>query len=490
MKKILYFLSLFSILFFSNKVFGYSGSGTSYSCDNIDDFYIFLDENASGYDNLDVYDSYEYANVDLSFFLDSADFNNSLNTYPYYYIIGNRCYMFNKPLDYLYLGVRDYRNLAAGTLSLSFTNIYSNTRTSEYIYTLDYENRTYSFFGDNSTGTGYSSGYSYVVSSFTTKYYTKNYLTSLFIDSNVDLKYNDGSDVVSKLPVINTFVSYNDSFTQATLSAEIINATGNENLYYSDDMIFNSGLDSSSSGTQHSGGGASFDSDLFKKYTGSLTYSENKVVVFRVLDSNGNIVNSTSVIITDIGTLNSVDFIVDFDTSNSGYLIFTPRLNSSNNAYFSIYSNFYTKSVKIDSEHFFVSRNGSVVSDASDDEYSLLANNETIYIKYTGIGYINLDFSFEIRNKSTGNVVLTRKYSYKLKGDSKATLNDIIENGKSLDGIGLSSLNENSNINDIINSVKTTFNTFGDMFALLPGFVWAFLGVVLVVLIVLRVLGR
>ena len=311
------------------------------------------------------------------------------------------------------------------------------------------------------------------------------------MDSNQNLKFKDGSDVILKSDdtVISTYLTYNDSFTQATLSAEVLYATGNETLYYSDDMIFNTGLESSSSGTQHSGGGASFDNDLFKKYTGSLTYSENKVVVFRVLDSDGNIINSTSVNITDIGTLNSVDFDVDFDTSHEGYLIFTPNLKSSNNAYFSIYSNYYTKSVRADSEHFFVSR-GSVISDSSDDEYSLLSNNETITLKYTGVGYINLDFSFEIRNKSTGKVVLTRKYSFKIKGDSKATLNDITENGKSIDCIGLSSLNEKSSINDIINSVKTTFNTFGDMFALLPGFIWAFLGVVLVVLVVLRILGR
>lgn len=313
---------------------------------------------------------------------------------------------------------------------------------------------------------------------------------------NFDITYNNMTrkavlygDLQVK-PSIEFNCDYSADNTSATLSASIKNGYNGLKLYYSDDVIFNSGNHVGSSGTDHGGGGAGFGSEvdnLFKLYNTPLIYNNNKVVTFRIYDSNNSIICQSSYNINQIDSFNSDDFFIGLSDDEPGCLLVTPMLTPSINSYYNIYCAYYTSTNDV-----LVTTRGSDIHDSNyeDKQYYLISNNDTITFRYTGNKSTNILIWFEIRNKSTGKVVLKKHYDYDLSAIKSPVLNDSTENDNPILGGNFSNLNGNSSINDILETSKTTFSSFGAIFEILPGFVWAFLGTALIVLIVLRILGR
>lgn len=482
-KSIFLIVVLFVISIFVNRVYGYNVENNIVYFENYNDFYDYIGKKNI---TLDKEIDFDAINTRRNIILNSEEFNNYSSTYSYQFYLDNKIYLFNKK----------------PTINIQI-NSSSTLATITFMLELESTNANYVILSANSSGVVSASEKSvgattkftlHVFTGFGTnkQFYSKENLDFYIRGINFDLYYTGTEEtIVEKNPSIQLLCEYNSDFSQATLTAFILNAKGGEKLYYSGDIIFNSGLNSGSSEGQHSGAGSSFGEEvdsLFQLYNTPVSFTTNRVVTFKLCDSNNNFICQSSYNITQIQNFNGVSFDVSFDTSNASYLIFTPTISALDNSYYSIYCKINT-----DTSDLLVTRNGNRFSDYSDSNYTLLSNNETITLKYTGSFSANVNIDFEIRNKNNGAVVLTRTYSYKISKSSDSTLNDIVENGASTGGglgSGFSSLNENSSINDIIETSKESFNTFSSIFGLLPGFIWAFLATILIVLIVLRVLGR
>ena len=115
---------------------------------------------------------------------------------------------------------------------------------------------------------------------------------------------------------------------------------------------------------------------------------------------------------------------------------------------------------------------------------------------------VNFRICFEVRNRNTGNVMLTKTYDCSLYSISSPTVNGgVINEGKDDEEIitpdndnniisGFEGINSNSSLDDILGAASGSFETFKSAFAILPGFIWSFISLTLIVLLILRVLGR
>lgn len=141
-------------------------------------------------------------------------------------------------------------------------------------------------------------------------------------------------------------------------------------------------------------------------------------------------------------------------------------------------------------------------------EYIQINNNSDLYF-YT---MVESDFKiyFELRNRETGEIALTKTYNVHLSmnagnidsDDNNGSITGGIinegtddeeimtpENDNNFSGL-FEGINESSSMKDIVNSAKGTFETFKVAFSILPDFIWAIISGTLLVIIVLRVLGR
>lgn len=106
------------------------------------------------------------------------------------------------------------------------------------------------------------------------------------------------------------------------------------------------------------------------------------------------------------------------------------------------------------------------------------------------------DIFFEVRNKVTNKVMLTKSYNCTINLMSDSSINSGTIDGEEDKNIGdndkniFDGLNENSSLDDILNTIKESFETFKLAFSILPGFIWTMIASTLFIIIILRVLGR
>jgi hypothetical protein len=130
------------------------------------------------------------------------------------------------------------------------------------------------------------------------------------------------------------------------------------------------------------------------------------------------------------------------------------------------------------------------------NDFSKISNGYSYKINRYAPGSSNITLNFEIRNKSNGKVMLTKTYNVTINFAGAPTVNSVAENGETVasDNSGntnsFSGLTENSSLTDIIDFAKNGLDTFKEAFLILPGFIWTFISIALMVALILRILGR
>lgn len=107
----------------------------------------------------------------------------------------------------------------------------------------------------------------------------------------------------------------------------------------------------------------------------------------------------------------------------------------------------------------------------------------------------NFTIYFEIRNKTTGSVMLTKSFDcvVKLVSDSSVTGGTI--NGEEDSSFNASTdifngINENTTFDELIQFAKSSLDTFTIIFSIVPSFIWAFVAIGITICIILRIIGR
>lgn len=216
----------------------------------------------------------------------------------------------------------------------------------------------------------------------------------------------------------------------------------------------------------------------------SLYFSKRRI-------KTGNILATNSISIFKIGKLLPENFTVDFNTSEYGKLFFTPKIK--NNGF--LYNDIYCKISNTDGLRL-VKEDEATLGDYSENfnDFYKIQSGQTWDIINMSLSKREFTLYFEVRNKTTGEVMLTKSFNcvVNLASDSKVTGGTI--NGEEDPNFNTSNffdgINEHSSLQDIINSVKDTFTMFQLMFSIVPGFIWFLVFTGITVCIALRILGR
>lgn len=205
----------------------------------------------------------------------------------------------------------------------------------------------------------------------------------------------------------------------------------------------------------------------------------------------------------EYGKMNPDNFIVTFEKTDC-YITFIPRLK--NSGY--IYNDIYCKIANVDYNKIQVAKekDGAVSFKNYVEEFKNFYNigdGMPWSVHNVSMDDLNLKIYFEVRNKATGQVMVTKNYDFSLYTSSSPTIDGGVinegqddeqimtpDNDKNISSNVFSGLNENSSFDDILKVIKESFETFKIAFSILPGFIWALIGSTLFIVIILRVLGR
>lgn len=237
-----------------------------------------------------------------------------------------------------------------------------------------------------------------------------------------------------------------------------------------------------------------------------ITVYENQSLFFQAEDNNGNVLATNGISINGINKMNPDDFVVNIEKFNCG-VNFTPNiLNSEGFVYQSLYfniSDFEGLNFKK------VGEPGLDNGEFIEGYYRKIDIGSTYSITNTSFSKKSFTLSFQVKNRETGEVMLTKNYDLTIGGqlsggssvdggvinpggdDEQQMTPDNDKNIKpGVGGNPFIGLNENSSLNDMINATKGTFSVFREAFSILPGFVWGIISILLVICIALRILGR
>lgn len=256
--------------------------------------------------------------------------------------------------------------------------------------------------------------------------------------------------------------SYNSDFSEYDMKIFVMNPSEGDYIEYSYNSDFSSPI-------------------FYDKFSSTKTISskslkltENLNIYIRLKSSDGQIKKTFVETIDKINNTIADDFDFDIDYFVGNSIIYiTPKLLHNSN-FFDIYA----KVLKADT-----------VSETIYYNYVKLDNN--VQITLTSRANTNVPVLFELREKDTGRVVFLETWNFIIKADG-STGGTIGENNVDLIGIdgNLAGINEKSSFLDIIESVKGTFATFKEFFAILPPFIWVFVAMGLTIAVVLRIFGR
>ncbi len=343
-------------------------------------------------------------------------------------------------------------------------------------YTYDFDTETWIFSGTSSQVYVCSNTVDNPISNITLcncNIFNEDKMT-IFRESGFDYVVTNDNSRIKIWP------EFSEGFVTCKIDVEIENKQEGEVLYY-DDYTSNS----------------SPFTDTKKIFPDmGITITENKSINFYLYDSTGNLIDTNSISIYRIVGFNSDLLKVNFNFTNKGALNFDVNLDNNSFSFYDVYFS---------------------VSNADGLRMLKSSNNEDIISEYISFNKIDLstsyligltkmfsnnkdfDVSFRVVDRNSKRIVLTKKYNITLSSLNVGSVNSgtiTNWNGEDLNDSNITSnnpfenLNENSSLSDILNSAKESFNTFKLAFSILPGFIWTFISITLVVLFVLRILGR
>lgn len=316
----------------------------------------------------------------------------------------------------------------------------------------------------------------------------------LYESYSSDIKYqvlkkfvSRGGNIYDKNSKINISFKYNDIKTLCHVDVTIKDGNFTDKLFYSNYVPGING--------ELNVGKTEFPRD-------GLDLTTNISLFFQAEDKDGNIIAKNGLSITGIGSLSYEDFNVKFDMINRNETFICTYKNINMAPYYDIYltvDGFEVYRMSIVDSYNLINTN----IDYSTEQK---INNNTLYNVNATLG-ADLNFKFKVVNNTTNKVVIIKSYSLhipaKLHDDlniSGGTITDSNGNTSDMNSSNDSNItnsnnmfgniNSNSSFSDIISSVEETFRSFGMFFSIFPSFIWAIISSGLIVLIVLRVLGR
>lgn len=208
-----------------------------------------------------------------------------------------------------------------------------------------------------------------------------------------------------------------------------------------------------------------------------LTLTENQSLFFQAEDKDGNIIAKNSLSIYGIGKMNPDNFEVSFEKTDN-YVTFIPRLKHNGH----IYNDIYCKIANVD-------YNKIQVAKEKDDAVSF-KNYVEEFKNFYNIGDgmpwsvhnvsmddLNLKIYFEVRNKVTAQVMVTKNYDFSLYTSSSPTIDGgVINEGKDDEqimtpdndkNIDNDSLNVDWSLENSVDNIKNFFGITKEFFNLI-----------------------
>ena len=210
-----------------------------------------------------------------------------------------------------------------------------------------------------------------------------------------------------------------------------------------------------------------------------IDITENQALYFQAEDKDGNIKAKNTMNIYGIGKLDPNNFIVNIDTSSQSAVIFSAKLLNDGYIYNSI-------NCKIsDTENLGILKGLSYMT-SDFKEYNEIGQNEEYKIKNFSNDRKKITLYFQIKNKVTGKVMLTKSYDIDLKStitesDFSTIDSGIINEGQDDEqimtpdndpnfGKNNGSLDFDWNFDTAKNSIEEFFTTAKEMFNLIINF--------------------
>lgn len=228
-----------------------------------------------------------------------------------------------------------------------------------------------------------------------------------------------------------------------------------------------------------------------------ITLKENQSLFFQAEDKDGHILATNSISIFKIGKMSSDDFKVDLKTEGQGILPFSASLTSNGMIYNDIYFKYtLTEDVRL-------TKNGLLSSDISSDyiDFNEIESGHTYVLHNDSFSAKQVTLYFEVRNKVTNTVMITKSYTVTINVASQSQINSGTVDGEDdpsvitgsnglFTGYSSNSFNLNMSFDDLINMAKGSFNTFKMIFSIVPVFIWSIVVIGISISIILRVVGR
>lgn len=222
-----------------------------------------------------------------------------------------------------------------------------------------------------------------------------------------------------------------------------------------------------------------------------LNITDNRSYYFVLKNNSGQVLARSSIAIDKLVTGNiDINVNIDIPTYSVSTLYHNYAMLSVN--YTQMYNDLYY--------YYSTSGDGDVTSSLNFDDNAIknnwtqIGNEDKVYFYYQipkdNLDGCNYTVKFELRNRLTNKVVntLTRTFKlYPMGGNSDTP--DGSNPGSGDNSLGIPNTGFQS-IDDIMNWVKGSLDTINAMFSILPFWIWAIVSAGLVLVIILRVLGR
>lgn len=274
--------------------------------------------------------------------------------------------------------------------------------------------------------------------------------TTIWRNSDTDVTIGDNT---SRLKLS---YEYNENNTECKINATLENGAFTDRIYYSNYM-------------------PGLNGELLSKRSfprDGITVTENQSLFFQAEDKDGNILATNSISIYQIGKLNPDNFVVNIENVNAGIIVTATLKNSGY-----IYNDIYFKFDNID--NISVNYKDKFITDLTTNFYNI-ENGVPVYLLNEFENDIKKTIYFEVRNKVTGAVMVTKKYDLSIRltanGNNTTVDGGVINEGKDDEQImtpdndknlGNNNLNVDWSFGNAVDNIKSFFNTSKEFFNLI-----------------------
>lgn len=282
-------------------------------------------------------------------------------------------------------------------------------------------------------------------------------------DGNYDLWYSPDDTIGDPSSDLQLSYEYNEENTSCHINATLKGGEFTDQIYYSNYQFDLEGKLKTKKPFPKAG----------------IDITENQALYFQAEDKDGNIKAKNTMNIYGIGKLDPNNFIVNIDTSSQSAVIFSAKLLNDGYIYNSI-------NCKIsDTENLGILKGLSYMT-SDFKEYNEIGQNEEYKIKNFSNDRKKITLYFQIKNKVTGKVMLTKSYDIDLKStitesDFSTIDSGIINEGQDDEqimtpdndpnfGKNNGSLDFDWNFDTAKNSIEEFFTTAKEMFNLIINF--------------------